>query len=245
MVDCVGRGYLRTWRVAVGLLATVGVVASLVLVRPSTNLVAFLVAAFTAGSVCLSIGLGRDLSTPELARLVPRGAGIGGLAVLAICGYAAAAGAETFLLVLLVAGCSPPVVGWLRGRPDDQAVPVGPPQPVQLPKATSRRRRVAVPPKPARPSALPADLPMPKFLVAVARSVSELSDDELCLAWRRSFTQLQRAAAPDRRTAMADVRRAYLDELERRHPDSFAHWIASNPRAAGDPARYFTHRADH
>ncbi len=44
---------------------------------------------------------------------------------------------------------------------------------------------------------------------------------------------------------MADVRRAYIDELERRHPDSFAVWLASNPRAAGNPARFFTHRADH
>ena len=91
----------------------------------------------------------------------------------------------------------------------------------------------------------PDVLPMPKYLVAVTRSVSELSDEELCLAWRRSFTQLQRAAGAERRTAMADVRRAYLDELERRYPDSFADWMASNPRAAGDPARFFIHRADH
>ena len=86
---------------------------------------------------------------------------------------------------------------------------------------------------------------MPSFVHAVVRSVSELSDEELCLAWRRSFSQLQRSMSADQRQAMIDVRRAYLDELERRDPESFASWLASNPRAAGNPARFFIHRADH
>ncbi|MGZ0147841.1 hypothetical protein ACXJJ3_12295 [Kribbella sp. WER1] len=92
---------------------------------------------------------------------------------------------------------------------------------------------------------MPEQLPLPKYLTAVVRSVGELTDEELCLAWRRSFTQLERTVSTDHRQAMVDVRRAYLDELERRHPDSFATWLASNPRAAGDPARFFIHRADH
>ncbi|MEU4195328.1 hypothetical protein AB0E69_25740 [Kribbella sp. NPDC026611] len=235
---------------AVGLLAAIGVVASLVFVRPSTNLVAFFVAAFTAGSVCLSIGLGRDLPTPDLLRLIPRWAGLGGLVVLSICGYAAAVGDGTFALVLLIACSSPPVVGWLYSRPaddppaEDRPTKDHPAWSKKLPTASTRRRTGTALVNP-KVSGLPADWPLPKYLLAVTRSVSELTDDELCLAWRRSFTQLQRTAGADRRTAMADVRRAYLDELERRHPDSFATWMASNPRAAGDPARWFTHRADH
>ncbi|GAA1561181.1 hypothetical protein GCM10009804_17530 [Kribbella hippodromi] len=111
---------------------------------------------------------------------------------------------------------------------------------MKLPKAPDRRAEVFG--AGVRPV---ADWPLPKYLSAVVRSVGQLTDDELCLAWRRSFTQLQRAVSADRRQAMVDVRRAYLDELERRHPDSFATWLASNPRAAGNPARFFTHRADH
>jgi hypothetical protein len=232
--------YRRIWRAAVGLLATLGVVTSLVFVSPATNLAVFMVAAFTAGAVCLSVGLGRDLPTSDLLNMVPRGAVLGGLCVLAVCGYAAAIGARTFTLLLLMIGVSPPVVGWLRSGRADRPARVLPRRPIRLPKASNRQlKAVQAEGDPA------ADWPMPKYLVAVVRSVGELSDEELCLAWRRSFNQLQRAMGPDRRQAMADVRRAYLDELERRHPDSFAVWLASNPRAAGNPARFFTHRADH
>lgn len=235
MVDVELR-YSRIWRAAVGLLAAIGVVACLVFVSPGTNLVAFLVAAFTAGSVCLSIGLGRDLPSGDLMYLVPRWAVLGGLFVVAVCGYAAAVGARTVALLMLIVGVSPPVISWLRSGVPAREVR----RPIKLPKASGRQLKAV--PAEARPA---ADWPMPKYLTAVVRSVVELSDDELCLAWRRSFNQLQRAAVADRRQAMVDVRRAYLDELERRHPDSFATWIASSPRAAGNPARFFTHRADH
>lgn len=239
MVD-VGLRYERIWRAAVGLLATIGVITSLVFVSPATNLAAFLVAVFTVGAVCLSIGLGRDLPNADLLRVVPRGAVLGGLGVLAICGYAAAVGARTVMLVLLVVGVSPPVISWLRSGRPEPAADRPRRRTVRLPKASNRQLKAVSAESPAA-----ADWPLPKYLTAVVRSVGELSDDELCLAWRRSFTQLQRAASADRRQAMVDVRRAYLDELERRHPDSFATWLASNPRAAGDPARFFTHRADH
>ncbi|MFF0344642.1 hypothetical protein [Kribbella sp. NPDC004875] len=240
MVDVELR-YVRIWRAAVGVLVAIGVITSLVFVAPATNLAAFLVAGLTVGAVCLSLGLGRDLPSGDLVQMVPRWAVLGGLGVLAICGYAAAVGARTLALLLLVGGVSPPVVGWLRsGRADRPPRRLRRRPPIKLPKASSRR--LAAVRADSRPG---TEWPMPKYLAAVVRSVGELSDEELCLAWRRSFTQLQRALAPDRRQAMVDVRRAYLDELERRHPDSFASWLASNPRAAGDPARFFTHRADH
>jgi hypothetical protein len=240
MVDVELR-YVRIWRAAVGLLAAIGVVTSLVFVSPATNLAAFLVAGLTVGAVCLSVGLGRDLPSGDLLYLVPRWAVLGGLGMLAICGYATAVGTRTIALLLLVVGVSPPVVGWMRsGRADRPVRDLRRRRPIKLPKASNRRLTTV-----RAVGRLAADWPMPKYLAAVVRSVGELSDEELCLAWRRSFTQLQRALVPDRRQAMVDVRRAYLDELERRHPDSFATWLASNPRAAGDPARFFTHRADH
>jgi hypothetical protein len=143
--------------------------------------------------------------------------------------------------MLLVVGASPPVVSWLRsGTADQPPREVRRRRQIKLPKASANLLQVVQ--TEGRPA---ADWPMPKYLTAVVRSVGELSDEELCLAWRRSFPQLQRTLGADRRQAMVDVRRAYLDELERRHPDSFATWLASNPRAAGNPARFFTHRAEH
>jgi hypothetical protein len=231
----VGLRYVRIWRAAVGLLATIGVLASLVFVSPATNLAAFLVAAFTIAAICLSVGLGRDLPNADLLRMVPRGGVIGGLCVLSVCGYAAAIGARTVTLLLLIVGVSPRVLGWLRSGPAERPAPQRRRLPLRLPKAS----------KHVVPKHRDEEWPLPKYLPAVIRSVGELTDEELCLAWRRSFTQLQRTTSADRRQAMADVRRAYLDELERRHPESFATWLASNPRAAGNPARFFTDRADH
>ncbi len=65
-----------------------------------------------------------------------------------------------------------------------------------------------------------------------------LSDEALCVAWRASFSALQRAGSPTQRLRIVDERRAYLDEIERRTAHGMAAWLASGPRAAGDPSRF-------
>ncbi len=65
-----------------------------------------------------------------------------------------------------------------------------------------------------------------------------LSDEALCRAWRASFSALQRASSPTQRLRIVDERRAYLDEIERRTAHGMAAWLASGPRAAGDPSRF-------
>jgi hypothetical protein len=71
------------------------------------------------------------------------------------------------------------------------------------------------------------------------RIALELLDDRaLCLAWRVSFSGLQRAGTAEQRLRIVDERRAYLDELERRTASGLAAWLASGPRAAGDPSRF-------
>src|SRR4051794_29407040 len=155
MLDCVGIGYFRIWRAAVGLLAAIGVVALLVFVNPVTDLVAFAVAGCTLGAMGLSVGLGR-VPNADLVRLVPRVAAFGGLAVLAICGYAAAVGARTIALVLLVAGASPPVVNWLRAQPVEAGAGAQPrsrfrSRSKRLPEASSRQ----VPAVQPQPDVLP------------------------------------------------------------------------------------------
>jgi hypothetical protein len=66
------------------------------------------------------------------------------------------------------------------------------------------------------------------------------SDAELCLAWQASYVQLQRRTGAAWIEHLAEQRRTYLNELQRRDPTGFATWIASGARAASDPTRYLT-----
>lgn len=66
----------------------------------------------------------------------------------------------------------------------------------------------------------------------------ELSDEQLCRAWRRSFLVLERAD-PCLRLSVVELRAAYLDEMSRRHPRQLAAWMASGGRAASGPDKYF------
>jgi hypothetical protein len=68
--------------------------------------------------------------------------------------------------------------------------------------------------------------------------VVELSVGELCVAWRRSYGELQRVTDEETRQEITRRRRDCLDELERRDPVGFARWLASGARAGSDPQRY-------
>ncbi|MGW6276842.1 hypothetical protein [Kribbella sp. NPDC055071] len=219
------------WRTAVGLLAAIGLAAALVFSGVTTNLVSFLLAAFVGGSLCLSIGLARDLPSIDLMHAVPRWAGRGGLIALAILGYAVAVGLGTLALLGLIVASSP----WFVAR-------LKPTETLSAPEAVERKVRSPRPRVQKRAATPVVDLPLVRsYRSAVRQTLGELSDEELCLAWRRSFRQLQVATESERRQVMSDVRRAYLDELERRHPEEFAAWIGSGARAAGDPAKFFIH----
>ncbi len=67
-----------------------------------------------------------------------------------------------------------------------------------------------------------------------------LRTEELCLAWRRSYFLLQRAADDHTRQAVVRARQAYLDELEKRDGAGFSQWLAGGARAGSDPRPYFT-----
>ena len=68
MRERVESPYNRIWKTVVGLLAVLGLAAALVLNRVTINLIAFLVAAFVTGAVCLSVGLIRERRAAELIR---------------------------------------------------------------------------------------------------------------------------------------------------------------------------------
>jgi len=223
--------YNQIWKIVVGLLAVLGVAAAPLFLSLTTNLIAFLASAFVAGAICLSVGLSYERPTAELIHIVPRWAGLGGLTALAISGYAAAAGLNTLILLGLIIASSPPVVARVRSaRPAESTKPAGGRRSV-----TARTTRTR--PDPPQPPLI--DFPVRPYLFAVRQTLAELTDAKLCLAWRRSFRQLQVAAGGERRIVMADVRRAYLDELERRRPAAFAAWLESGARAAGDPGKFF------
>jgi hypothetical protein len=79
-----------------------------------------------------------------------------------------------------------------------------------------------------------APAPVPSHSVPAV----DLSVGELCVAWRRSYSELQRATDESTRQEIARKRRDCLDELERRDPAGFARWLASGARAGSDPQRY-------
>jgi len=101
------------------------------------------------------------------------------------------------------------------------------------------------------PRALPAAEPWPSFASSgqapgdegvesvrrpdVPEELTALDDDELCLAWRRSFLLLNAAGSPGERLLLVEQRQRYLDELERRSPVGLASWLTSGARAPGNP----------
>lgn len=84
----------------------------------------------------------------------------------------------------------------------------------------------------------PAEALAPEPWAPSPAGVEQLTDEQLCWAWRTSYAQLQRGPAPTQAAAFADRRSAYLNEIARRHPDGFARWIASGARAGSDPTRF-------
>lgn len=80
--------------------------------------------------------------------------------------------------------------------------------------------------------------PVPESLLRVM--AASMTEAELCLSWRRSFTALQRAECPQSVVQLAMPRQCCLDELERRLPGATAAWLKAGPRAAGGPERFIT-----
>ncbi len=71
----------------------------------------------------------------------------------------------------------------------------------------------------------------------------EMSDLELCRIWRLSFTWLGAASGPIEKAAIVRARQECLAELESRHPDAVAAWLASWPESSAVLDRYITAEA--
>lgn len=75
-------------------------------------------------------------------------------------------------------------------------------------------------------------------VVITPDAVREMTDADLCLAWRRSFVALQQARAPQLRSLVVHARQLLLDEIEARHPEGLRAWLSSGAQAAGGPDRF-------
>lgn len=82
--------------------------------------------------------------------------------------------------------------------------------------------------------------PPPSPAARDERPVRELTDEQLCWAWRSSYAQLHRD--PTATATLSALRATYLEELHRRHPAGFDAWISSGARASSNPAPFLKPR---
>jgi hypothetical protein len=222
--------YRVVWLIFCGVLGVAGAVVAFSL-SVSAMIVLFICAAATGGlvaMVCLDPADTTRLPR-DRRRIVATSTIVGGAATVACIGLGALLGARVaFLLLAITAGGSPYAIRyclhWLahRARASDP-----PPQPDQI--GSERSTSAEQEPNAGTEPDLAATPPVP---------ASSLDDNDLCLAWRTSFSALQRATSPSQRLRIVEDRRAYLDELERRNAHGMAAWLASGARAAGDPSRF-------
>jgi hypothetical protein len=78
----------------------------------------------------------------------------------------------------------------------------------------------------------------PTGVVVTHDMARQMSDAELCQAWRRSYVSLQAARGLRVRALVVHTRQLLLDELERRDPAGLSAWLGSGARAAGGPDRF-------
>jgi phage shock protein PspC (stress-responsive transcriptional regulator) len=218
------RAYQIAWLGWCGIVGVAGGLAALTW-PVSTIALLFVLAALTGAAVAMVVltpednsQLGRDQWRVVLTSTVLAGSG-----TLALGGIGMLLGAPMAMLVLaLTVGGSPYVARrWVGRLTDHGRLPpdatAGEQLPVPVPESTIHELESAVEP---------------------VVEAAELSDDALCLAWRASFSALQKAGSVAERVHVVEVRRAYLEELERRNPPGVAAWLASGARAAGNPARF-------
>lgn len=72
----------------------------------------------------------------------------------------------------------------------------------------------------------------------------EMTDDELCLAWRGSYWSLREARNSGEKLTVVLQRESFLEELELRHAKGFEAWLASGAHAAEGPERFLDDAGD-
>lgn len=218
--------YRGLWHTVVGILSAVGALLALAVWSFPGTLGLFVGAFVLALAILATIGGASGPRVKSIQRLATHAAVLA-VHTIGLVGLLAALGSATLGLLILVGGSSPFVVAHLIGRIRGRRG-----------LADSRRHRASELPRPrAACSTSPKTRASPNGSKLSEPSTHELDDEQLCLAWRRSFLLLERATGKDR-VRIVELRREYLDELESRHPANFRSWLASGARAASDPSRF-------
>lgn len=87
-------------------------------------------------------------------------------------------------------------------------------------------------------SAVVIPLPIVDPVEAALVVSDELTDSDLCMAWRSSYVALDRAVGLSQKLRAVEVREVILDELGHRDAPGLEAWFRSGARAAGWPDRY-------
>jgi hypothetical protein len=219
------KAYRIIWSTAAAVVLAAGTLMAILAV-PATAMV--VIAAGTAAGACVARNLldeQQSAHTPG-RRYVEIGL-LGFAAGLAVTGLVGGIGAAGVLLIMLVGASSPPVVR-LAGR----RLPGLKGRPPAVPKGTEAPNRA-----PGTETVAPV-IELPGVMATDTVAVRELSDAKLIHAWQLSYVVLQHSRRAPDLAAIADLRRRYLDELERRDPAGFDTWMQNGPRAASNPGRY-------
>lgn len=203
------HAYQQRWRGIAMVGSALGVGFSVLMWGPVTVTVAFAVLTCALAGTLLLATPGPTRVRRTLAFAAEVSAGLVALFALAVVSAGVA-----LLAALCVAASSPPCV---------------------------RRVRRAVAPEPAPPpqeAAPPRPRTRPEPLQEVPAPIECLSNAELCLAWRRSYTALTKAATTSERLEVVSLRQRYIEEMDRRNPRAMESWLASGARAASAPDRF-------
>jgi hypothetical protein len=141
----------------------------------------------------------------------------GASGVLAFVALADTIGAAAWLLLGLAAATSPPALRWVLRRVR-----------AERRRCTHRRLRLKLDPAVEERA----------WEGIVVGELAEMSDIELCWAWRISYRALAESPDVEARSRVVRIRQAYLAELDRRHPEQVAAWLATCPRPAAGPERF-------
>jgi hypothetical protein len=226
------KAYRVLWLV---LSSVLGVAGAVMAFTWSLSNVALLVAlAALMGGVVAMVVLANPDEPPrptlERRRIIGRSAALSAAGTLSFIGLGTLLGTPTaVLLAVIVVGGSPYAIQYSVRRLTEQG---------HLDAASPKPHRPDRADRAAEPAVLPMTGTGPGSDMRPHIAPDALSDEALCLAWRASFSALHKAGSPAQRLRIVDERRAYLDEIERRTTNGMAAWLASGPRAAGDPSRF-------
>jgi hypothetical protein len=212
------KAYRLLWWSLAAPIGLAGVASAIASASVVPVLIVFALMALTIGTISANLqsldGEGRSSGPISRSTVISHGCAAG-LAVVAMFGLSSLIGVAALPLAILMA--------------------------VSCPRVLDRWRASGRSPTP-KASVEDSDERRPALSVHcgqnTAPAVEAMTGPELCMAWRRSFVELESADSAETRAAIANFRHRLLDELERRNPAGFEDWLASGARAPSDPARY-------